>query len=210
MIFNKKKRFNIIPLGQNCMPRVILTRYGIKPHKFQGELTYPFDLAVFGIPEITKTLKTDFNEFFDNLEYKNNCWIKAPNCIEFCHDKRFKENDKQKLIDLYSKRIENFRNAINDETPILFVQILGDYEEIEQQYNELKRIIGDKPFKFIIIDTENIVPEINLENVFIKNIPLPNKEYKLNWWRKEYYTSKDGRLFEKQIAEFCKEILNYL
>ncbi len=208
MIFNRKKRVNIIPLGQNCMPRVILTRYGIKPHKFQGELTYPFDLAVFGIPEITKTLKTDFNEFFDNLEYKNNCWIKTPNCIEFCHDKRFKENDKQKLIDLYSKRIENFRNTINDETPVLFVQILGDYEEIEQQYNELKRIRGDKPFKFIIIDTENIVPEINLENVFIKKIPLPSKDYKLNWWKKEYYNSKDGRLFEKQIAEFCKEVLN--
>lgn len=190
------------------MPRVILTRWGLKPHKFQGELTYPFDLAVFGMPEITKTLKTDFNEFFDNLEYKNNFWIKAPNCIEFCHDKRYKENDKQKLIDLYSKRIQNFRNTIQNDTLILFVQILGDYQEIENQYKELKRLRKDKPFKFIIIDTENIVPEINLENVHIKKIPLPNKDYKQNWWKKDFYNSKDGKLFEKQIADFCKEIMH--
>lgn len=207
MLFNNKK-INIIPLGQNCMPRVILTRWGLKPHKFQGELTYPFDLAVFGIPEITKTLKTDFNEFFDNLEYKNKCWIKAPNCIEFCHDKRYKENDKQKLIDLYSKRIQNFRNTIQNKTPIIFVQILGDCQEIENQYKELKRLRADKPFTFIIIDTENIVPEINLENVHIKKIPLPNADYKQNWWKKDFYNSKDGKLFEKQIADFCKKIIH--
>ncbi len=210
IFFNQKKKINIIPLGQNCMPRVILTRYGLKPHKFQGELTYPFDLAVFGMPELTKTLRTNFSEFFNNLEYKDNCWRKAPNCIEFCHDKRLKQDDKQKLIDLYSKRIANFQHTINDEKPVLFVQILGDYQEIEEQYNELKRLREDKPFKFVIIDTENIVPEINLENVYVKQIPLPSAQYKQNWWKKEFYNSKEGKLFEKKITDFCKEIINSL
>ena len=70
----------IIPLGQNCMPRTILTRWGIKKRKFFGELTYPFDFAVFGMPEITKTLKTDFNEFFNDFMH---LFKKFANCTIF-------------------------------------------------------------------------------------------------------------------------------
>ena len=70
-----------------------------------GELTFPFDLAVFGMPEITKCLKTDFKEFFNNLEYNGKYWFKSPNCIYFMHDKRYKQNDKEKLISLYKKEL---------------------------------------------------------------------------------------------------------
>lgn len=197
----------IIPLGQNCMPRTILTRWGIKKRKFFGELTYPFDFAVFGMPEITKTLKTDFNEFFNDLEYKTDYWIKAPNCIYFSHDKRYKEKDKQKLINLYTKRINNFRKTIEEQDNILFFQILGDSEDIENQYNALRNITNNKPFKFAIVDTENITKEINLKNVYILKLKMPNEQYKNNWWKEEYYNSPQGKAFEKQIADFCIEII---
>lgn len=202
---NSKKKVNIIPLGQNCMPRTILTRWKVKPRKLFGELTYPFDLAVFGIPEITKTLKTDFKEFFDNLEYNGKYWIKAPNCIYFSHDKDIKEEDKFKLLERYTKRIENFNKIILDSTPVIFVQILGDYEEIMPQYNELKRIRNSKPFKFIVIDTQNIIEkEFEFEEITVSKIPYPKSNYKENWWKKEYYQSQEGKAFEKQIADLCK------
>ncbi len=207
-IFEKELKFKIIPLGQNCMPRTILTRQKLKPSKFQGELTYPFDLVVFGMPEITKTLKTDFKEFFDNLKYENGCWIKAPNCIKFCHDKRFKENDKEKLINLYKKRIDNFRKSVKEEDYILFVQILGDSEEIQEQYYELKRIRNGKAFDFVVVDTENIAGTINLPYVHILKLEFPSQEYKNNWWKKEYYNTKEGKMFEKNITDFCLGILS--
>ena len=99
----KKIKTEIIPLGQNCIPRTILTRWKIKPSKILGEKTYPFDLAVFGLPEITKCLKNDFNEIFDNLSFNGEYWYKSPNCIYFMHDKKYKENEKEKLILKYQK-----------------------------------------------------------------------------------------------------------
>ena len=192
----KNSKTKIIPLGQNCIPRTILTRWKIKPSKIMGEKTYPFDLAVFGMPEITKCLRTDFNEFFDNLEHKEECWRKAPNCIYFTHDKRFKEKDKNKLINLYTKRIDNFREVINKAENILFVQVLGEDEDIINQYNELKRLRGDKPFKMAIIDTQNIIGELNIDNVYVLKQPFPSEEYKNNWWKKEYFSGKEGILFE--------------
>ena len=205
---NLRKKVNIIPLGQNCMPRTILTRWKVKPRKFFGEPTYPFDLAVFGFPEITKILKTNFREFFDDLEYNGEYWIKAPNCIYFSHDKKFGKNDKDSLIACYTKRIENFNKTVSMQDPVLFVQILGDNEEIMKQYKELKRIRSLNPFKFVVIDTQNITEkEFEIENVKLVKVPYPKTDYKENWWKKEYYNSPEGIAFEKQIADLCKDVI---
>lgn len=201
-------KINIIPLGQNCMPRTILTRWKVKPRKLFGEPTYPFDLAVFGIPEITKILKTDFAEFFNDLEFNGHYWIKAPNCIYFSHDKNFGKDDKFKIIERYTKRIENFNNAVTDSTPVIFLQILGGDEEIMKQYNELKRIRNSRPFKFIVVDTQNVTDkEFEFEDLISVKIPYPKTDYKENWWRKEYYNSPEGKNFEKSIADLCKKVI---
>ena len=206
-----KNKVNIIPLGQNCMPRTILTRWGVKAPKILGEPTYPFDLAVFGMPEITKTLKTDFNEFFDDWDYNGKFWIKAPNCIEFSHDRKYGAEDKYKLMLKYQKRIENFRNAMQSEKPVLFLQILGDSEEIDAQYAQLLKYRQDRPFKTVVIDTEDVVSIVRHSDIRMLKVPLPNKDYKLNWWRKEYYNSDEGKKFEKQIVQFCQSTIdNYL
>ena len=207
-LFKKKNKVNIIPLGQNCMPRTILTRYKVKPAKIFGEPSYPFDMAVFGMKEVTKSLRTDFAEFFNDLQYNGKYWIKAPNCIEFSHDKRFGQNDKDKLIDCYLNRIENFQRDIKSATPVLFVQMPGDSEDIMEQYAQLLRLRGGREFEFAVIDTYDIVKNINLDNVHILKLPFPTADYEANWWRKEYYNSVKGKIFEQRICEFCNNLIN--
>lgn len=206
----KKSDIKIIPLGQNCMPRTILTRWGIKPKKILGELTYPFDLAVFETREITHSLKTNFNEFFYNLNYREEkqLWVKEHDCIEFVHDKQFKKNDKEKLIKKYLERIENFEKTVSSSNPVLFVQILGDCSDIENLFNELKRIRDDKPFEFCVVDTQNITTPVSGVNIL--KLSYPDELYKNNWWRKEFYNSAKGRKFEKTIADFCNESIRKL
>lgn len=205
-VMNKNKT-EIVPLGQNCMPRTILTRWGVKSSKIFGELTYPFDLAVFETREITNSIKDDFKEFFYNLNYREDrqIWVKEPDCIEFVHDKTFKKKDKNKLIEKYINRINNFRNVINNPHPILFVQILGDCSDIENLYECLKEKRKEKPFRFIVIDTQNITDSYC--GIDILKLPFPSEEYKNNWWKKEYYSTKEGMLFEKQIADFCLKVI---
>ena len=197
-----KKKIQIISLGQNCIPRTILTRHGIKPRKIWGELTYPFDLAIFGTIEITKCLKTDFNEFFFDLNYQNDkkYWVKEPNCIQFVHD----SNNKKELIKNYTKRIENFKKEMKNPLPILFVQLLEEDEDVKNLYNELLRLREDRPFKLLIIDTQDIV---TFEKAEILKLSFPSEEYRNNWWKKEFYNSKEGKIFEKTICDFCKRFM---
>ncbi len=205
-VMNKNKT-EIVPLGQNCMPRTILTRWGVKSSKIFGELTYPFDLAVFETREITNSIKDDFKEFFYNLNYREDrqIWVKEPDCIEFVHDKIFKKKDKDKLIEKYLNRINNFRNIIENPNPILFVQILGDCSDIESLFENLKEKRQGKPFRFIVIDTQNITEPVY--GIDILKIPFPSEEYKNNWWKKKYYSTKEGIIFEKQIVDFCLKII---
>ncbi len=204
----QKKEIKIIALGQNCMPRTILTRWGLKHRKIFGEITYPFDLAVFETREITKEIKTDFKEFFYDIDFdeKKHIWIKKPDCIEFVHDKKYKKNDKDKLIMKYNERIDNFRNALKSKTPVLFVQILGDCDDTENLYNVLNSVCFNKKFRLAVIDTQNIVNNTN--NIDVLKISFPDEEYKKNWWKEKYYNSPEGICFEKQIVQFCKKLIN--
>ena len=59
-----------------------------------------------------------------------------------------------------------------------------------------------------IIDTQDIVNLIDLKDIYVLKLPFPSEEYKNNWWKKEFYNSKIGKQFEKQIADFCLNILN--
>ena len=149
--------------------------------------------------------------FFSNLEYNGKIWIKKNtddlnnNCIEFHHEKNLTSKDKQKLIDIYKKRINNFRNEINKDFPVIFFQITPDISEIENQYKELAKIRGNKPFKFLIVNTGKEFVRSSKVNLQILNLPFPCETYKREWWKKQYYATPYGKDFESKIAEFCRK-----
>lgn len=215
MLF-KNRKVKIVSLGQNCIPRTILTRNGLKPSKWQGEPTYPFDLAVFSVHEVTKSIKFDFAEFFNDLVYKKSedgktsYWVKTPNCIEFIHGNNLNEMDKNQLIKIYTKRIKNFRKMMFSYKPVLFVQIINEYEDIYNLYAELLKKRMDRPFKLAIIDVNDVVKEIRIKDVEVLKLPFPSEEYKNNWWKKEYYDSIEGQVFERQFCDFCQMMIDKL
>ena len=199
----------IIPLGQNCMPRTILTRFKIKPSKLYGELSFPFDLAVFGMVEITKNLHNDFSEFFCNIEFNGKIWIKKNtadfknNCIEFYHEKTF-----DNLVSIYKKRIQNFRIIINSSKPLIFFQITSDISEFENHYNEILRLCAHKTFKFLVVNTGNEKVKNIPQNACVLDLSYPSEIYKQQWWNKKYYKSSIGIDFEQKIADFCADNSN--
>ncbi len=213
----KDKDYKIVSLGFNCFPRTILTRWGLKPSKAQGELSMPFDFAVYETFEITKCLEEQFGSFFENLEFYSNkflpwrkkFWYKSPDLIKFVHEKSLGKNDKSKLITIYSRRIENFKKCIEDKTPILFVQLVGDCEDIENVYKELTKFRGDKTFRLLVIDPDGIIKSDN-KNIIVLKLAYPSKLYKHFWWSKKFFWSAKDIKFERQIADTCVEIIKAL
>ena len=208
------KKYEIVSLGTYCVTRTVLTRQNLKPRKAQGELSCPFDLVIHKPDRITHYIKTDFEGYFDDLYYKkySRCfldfrnkglWMKEDG-TSFFHDKDCKQNDKEKLIQRVSSRIENFRDIIKNDKHIIFVQaIKEDDEDIENLYSVLSAVRENKPFKLIILDLNDVVKK-EYSNIPILKIPFPSRRYGKYWDRKRYYESKKGIAFEKALTEMVE------
>lgn len=206
---SKKSPYVIISLGTSCYPKTILTRWKLKRKKAHGELTLPFDLiwvheAVF----VTDFIKNDFKDFFDDLRYikEIKCWDNFRK-INFSHETNFGPNDRELLIEKYSRRIANFSKYLNDAKPILFVQFLKDKsvgEDVNNLYETIKSIRGEKPFELIVIDcidiVKNQIAEINL-------LKIKNPFDDCNLYDPRFYTSRKGKKFEAAIIKYCEKII---
>lgn len=205
----KTTDYEIISLAPNCYPKTLLTRKKLKKYKAEGEKTMPFDLAWYKSAEfITEFIQNDFLNFFEDMKYSQiaQSWD-ASFKINFSHEKNFKENDLEKLIDMYNQRITNFRNVMASEKPILFIQVLKDKEigeDISNLYEVIKARRAGKPFELLIIDTNDIVKD-PVQNVSVIKIfqNLDNE----NIYKPEFYKSKEGKAFEKKILEQIKSVL---
>ncbi len=191
-----------ISLGHNCMPRVYLTNFGIKPSKSQGELSMPFDLIYLLYESIYYYLLFDFNGFLSNLkfDYSKKCWTKGRHAT-FNHDADCDENSYNILKDRYEKRIENFRNAIKSDDNILFIAAqFGSKLNFNLLYEILKFIRKNKPFKLLVLDfylTNNSHMKDIDENIHVIRIPFPFSNY--IWYDKAHRNTPSAIEFEKKL-----------
>lgn len=205
----KKTDYEIISLGPNCYPKTFLTRNKLKRNKASGEKTMPFDLAWYKDAKfITEFIQNDFMNFFDGMKYSESAesWDSSFK-INFSHEKSFKADDLEKLVDMYIGRISNFRKVMGSEKPLLFIQILKDKEigeDIKNLYEVIKARRGQKPFELMIIDTNEIVKD-PIENVNVIKIfqTLDNESI----YKPEFYNSEVGKTFEKEIIKNIKFVL---
>lgn len=214
-----KYNYKIISLGGDCLPRTILTKWGIKPSKAQGELSCPFDLSVHSYSSICQLLKTDFQDYLnlDDLQVisrpKVHYGIPMPkntkyNCI-FNHERGefWVKDNFQNLINRYQQRISNFNNYINS-NPVLFVF----HDEKGIFTKDLSAILHQKyseaTYKLLVINTSGKQYEedySDYDNLFILNLSLPTSDYR--WSLPKYYTLATGIEFEDQIQSFIKELI---
>lgn len=206
---HKTSSYNIVSLGPSCYPKTILTRWKLKKTKAVGELTLPFDLAwVHEARFITQFIENDFSDFFKDLRYikEIKSWDNF-GMVNFSHETNFGPEDRDLLVEKYSKRINNFKDIISNKKPILFVQFLknsGVGEDVENLYRVLNNIRGNKPFELLVIDAKNIV---NTENKDINILKVQLDEQDPNLYDPAFYRSEEGLAFEKNIIDECKSII---
>ena len=201
-----RENFHIISLGTNCFVRMTLNLWELKPRKAEGEKTMPFDLSIHPLDRVIHILKSDFKGYFDNIDYDtaNNYWVNNISQIKYVHDH---ETDKQIFIERFSRRIENFRAALSDDIPCLFIcHVMGDVEA--QKANELYDIIAQscsyKKFKLMFAVFNGSLENCN-ENikVYARNFPYKNYSY----MDKKVKFTKDGYNFEYDFMKTCRDEL---
>ena len=212
-----EKRYEIVSLGCNCLPRTILTRGGIKPSKKQGELSCPFDLVKHPIDSVIKYLNNDFEGYFDDLFFvirkknfldfrKKGLWQKTDG-TKFFHDKDCKIGDREKLETRIRNRINNFRHIIKSETPILFVfYVLESGEKIEELHKTLKKLCPHKKFSLAVIALGYVI-ESCPNDIHLLQLTQPIPKFNRNWNKNTYRNTRLGKYVEKNICCFIEHIL---
>lgn len=206
------KEYQIISLGANCFPRRILTVRGIKPSKQEGELSYPFDLAVTPLKSVISILKNNFKDYFDNLkyDYAHYTWNNELYKIWYNHDRDCDDQNKSKFIERYQKRINNFNKALKESKYIYFTICSDDKfnaADVEELYSVLKRIC-DKNFSLIVLDFFSSELSFDEPNIEVISIPHPYENFGNSWWNDRYRLTGTGQEFENNVVENYKNIIN--
>lgn len=216
----------LISLGENCFNRTVLSRHHLKPQRQQGELSFPFDLCVCNLHSAYTLIKNDFSDYFNDLQWndKDKIWMNTKYHIRYNHDRDCSECDKEKLVERYTKRIQNLRNLFNDSKKHSFVvssinnainkdEVLGLYEFLQKTIN------GNFDFIYIHLGKEKLpyssffeqkMLESQNENshFYFCHIPHPYQNFWGEWYKMEYFNSEDGKHFEKTFADYISQISN--
>lgn len=213
--------YRIVSLGSNCFPRTVATWWKRKPTKRQGEIGCPFDLSLQPLQLVEKYVATDFKDYFSTLSFNNEqgLWT-IDKDIKFCHDLDCQADDRQKIIDRFSQRIENLRYILKEETkPALFICFYSpdlapqDITETHRLYNNLYQSIAkyrkERKFKFLVVDTFNVIetkqllPEIEVFSC--KGLPSSYA-----WHIEECHCRSYGLKFEQQYIAKVMDLTNEL
>ena len=225
--FRKKHAgiFKIVSLGWGCMPRTLLTLWMLKASKGVGEKGMPFDLAATPPEAMAHFLENDFADYFEgNWVYKNkniyNCWFnEAWDNVFFPHEIGLKnsEADLAELKRRMAGRINNFREAVAFDGPVLFVMHRAALEErmpaehkaedVERVCRKIAEIRGDKPFKILIFTCDHNDNCSKIAGAEVVKYRYPHAGYV--WHLNERFTPA-GVKFEIGFLDICRNALNEL
>ena len=145
-----------ISLGKNCKSAVWGVKNGVRKTKGQGYNTCPFDLMVSNYKGIVECIKDDFKHFCDSKYLKINKLVNTYYGFGFNHEDgtnkklwlkekwpegitHFIANDFKNFKERYSKRIQSFKNYLNDKNNyIIFLILLNGEQKKDKNLTELR------------------------------------------------------------------------
>lgn len=213
-------RYNVMPisLGGDCMPRYILTKWGLlptnyhKPKDRKGSL--PFDLGIINFKSLIKVLSNNFDGYeadsicinsFNGEHYFSNSVLGIKFVNDIAHDMHNSRSSIDKFnTDKLLTRIERFRNY-SSRFPVLYLcNILdkperGELDKLKELLNVNSRSSGKRCHSIYIISPYDL------------NTDLPYLKYSLpdsySFWQAEHYLTPVGFKFEYDLI---KNILKHL
>lgn len=209
------KEYEIISLGYACMTRAFLTQLNLVPSKANGRKSMIFDLMPNPTTVIAQCIRENFNGYFDDIAFEyhpinhQSYWHNKKLDVYYVHDRDCKNNF-NKFKKRYEKRIDNFREALNNSKFTYFVHVPKSFEnnsldeDINNLYTELKKARGDKPFKLIVWDILDETNNVNSEITVIKDIH-PNKNDE-EWWNPKIWNEETEKWKQTLIEDTKKEI----
>jgi hypothetical protein len=204
-----------VPVGEGCLSRTVLTRWGMKPPRKLGEATGPFDLAIHRIPATTALLESDFEGWLDpdRLRFsEEHGFVVNPDLgISFNHEVGEKYNEPgsfETIRTIYERRLASFRKVLREAPVICFVlHVFIPSTEIWQEIRKLWDLLcarsPDADHMMLVLNTWKAGQTVDKagrdpiegQNIGVFDIHYPLPDYK--WWVD--FASARGHEFEREL-----------
>jgi hypothetical protein len=173
-----------VSVGEGCLSRAVLTRWGMKPPRSLGELSGPFDLAVHPVSATVALLESDFAGWIDpnRLSFsEEHGYVVNPDLgVSFNHEVGEEYNEPgsfRKIRSIYERRLTNFRNVLN-EAP-------NTWEAGQEIQTDEREPIAD-------------------QNIRVVDIHYPSPGYR--WWLD--FSSEAGHGFERELITEARSFVD--
>lgn len=124
----KNADYAIVSLGNSCLTRVLAVASGVKPRRFYGEKSCPFDLCRSNdVKRIVELIENNFSDFFKNI-----------NLDDFPHDDKLTLRQFKKR---YQRRIKNFLELQKSDKRIYY--IYSDFNSMQPDVRDLKKSLSN-------------------------------------------------------------------
>ena len=214
--------WKFVSLGEDCFSRSLTTRWGFKRSAALGEKSRPFDLAVHPPAALRSLIESDFEGYLEseNLTYNekvNYCFNKKYG-IGFNHEvgKEYADDDFRKLKEVYSKRLERFRDDLRQAAKTCFVLHLENpgerkWSDAKCLIDALLQKVRSEDMVLICISTFKYGEPINIagrseferDGVYFIEENYPLERYV---WHVTNRTD-EGKVFERRVADRMSRIL---
>jgi hypothetical protein len=213
-----------VSVGEGCLSRAVLTRWGMKPPRKLGEPSGPFDLSIHPVSATVALLESDFAEWIDpdRLRFsEEDGYVVNPDLgVSFNHEVGEKYNEPgsfEKIRTIYERRLENFRRVLSEAPTICFV--LHVFRPSPQIWTKVRRLWDllqasspQSDHLMLVINTWKAGQEIDTkrrdpiadQDIRVVDIHYPFPEYR--WWLD--FASQAGHEFERELITEARSFVD--
>jgi hypothetical protein len=213
-----------VSVGEGCMSRTVLTRWGMKPPRQLGEQSGPFDLSIHPVPATIALLEGDFAGWIDpdRLRFsEEDGYVVNPDLgVSFNHEVGEEYNEPGsfgKIRTIYERRLEHFRRVLNEAPTICFVLHVFDpspgiWTDVKQLWDLLRARSPTSDHQMLVLNTWPAGQEIDAsrrepiagQNIRVVDIHYPFPGYQ--WWLD--FSSEAGHAFERELISTARSLVD--
>ena len=194
----------VISIGDNCLPWLMLNRWGLRYQPWRREVLSPFNLASTFTNSVTKFLTSKGDLLLQDLDFREVKNVVMPYSRSmptvFNHEagEYWSQDDFRNLRERFSERIRNF-DAFLDGGPRLFVHFCQRKGDLKALGEALRNANRDGDYRLLVIDTIACADRgLDLPQGDILSIRPPDDYV---WFRPENFESESGLAYEGKIAD---------
>ncbi|NKC29283.1 DUF1796 family putative cysteine peptidase [Falsiroseomonas selenitidurans] len=212
------QRLNVISLGQDCLPRNLAAKWGLKPGRRLGEPSMPFDLAVHPRFAALSAMADGFADYLDPAQLRfgpqRGHSFHARYHIQWNHEigPDWAEGEFARLQALYRRRIAALESALSDGRGALLLLHwsspfgVAEMEGIRQRLERCLPRIANRCLLLVLVSGAwtggtggaEALPDGGLP-LLVRHRPMPPPPYV--WHEAAWSTRAEGLAFEAAMAD---------